>query len=92
MQIGEIKKAAIPYAEKYGVKTMSIFGSYAAGQETASSDIDFLVEFFSTPSIFKVMGLREELMNALNKKVDIVTLPLSRPDLLNVTKSEKIYG
>jgi len=82
----------MPFAQKYGVKSMSIFGSYALGNQTETSDIDFLVEFFSTPSIFKVMGLREELMNALNKNVDIVTLPLPRPDLLDIERSERIYG
>jgi len=30
--------------EKYGVTSISLFGSYARGEETEESDIDFFVE------------------------------------------------
>ncbi|MDR1726581.1 MAG: nucleotidyltransferase domain-containing protein [Acidobacteriota bacterium] len=92
MGIREIKQKTMPFVDKYGLKSVSVFGSYATETQNEDSDVDFLVEFLNTPSIFKVMGLREELKRALNKDVDIVTLPLARPDLLNIGKSERIYG
>ena len=67
MGIQEIKEVSLPFVRKYGIKSLSVFGSYVSGNENENSDIDFLVEFIDTPSIFKVMGLREELKNALHK-------------------------
>jgi len=92
MGLEEIKNKSVPLANKYGLKNMSIFGSYASGEHSENSDIDFLVEFFDVPSILKVMGLREELRRALKKEVDVVTLPLARPGKLSIGKSVRIYG
>jgi hypothetical protein len=39
--IDEIKEKAIPVAREYGVDSMGLFGSYARGEATGSSDIDF---------------------------------------------------
>ena len=88
----EIRHKAMPLIAKYGLKKMSIFGSYASESFNEDSDVDFLVEFFDVPSIFKVMGLREELKRALGKEVDVVTWPLAHPELLKIEKSVKIYG
>ncbi|MBR5914593.1 MAG: nucleotidyltransferase domain-containing protein [Selenomonadaceae bacterium] len=40
----EIKAKAIPIAKKYGVKRLSLFGSYARGEADAQSDLDFLYD------------------------------------------------
>lgn len=61
--------------QKYGVTRAAIFGSYAKGEEKATSDVDLLVQFEKgqTPSYFKMFDFEEELAGRLNKKVDIVT-------------------
>ena len=69
-----------------------MFGSYALGNATEKSDADFLVVFGAkTPSIFKVMGFKEELENRLNTSVDVVTLPLARQDKLSIDKVVNVY-
>ncbi|SJZ64469.1 hypothetical protein SAMN02745116_01039 [Pilibacter termitis] len=41
--IEEIKEKVKPIAKKYHVKEMYLFGSYARGTATDSSDLDFVV-------------------------------------------------
>ncbi len=42
--IEEIKQKSVPIAKKYGVKKFSLFGSYARGEATKNSDLDFFYE------------------------------------------------
>ncbi len=48
--LNEIKKILLEHKqelkEKYKVKSIAIFGSYARGEQTEKSDIDILVEFY----------------------------------------------
>ncbi|MDR1157154.1 MAG: nucleotidyltransferase domain-containing protein [Oscillospiraceae bacterium] len=86
-----MRDRAKPVAKKYNVVSLELFGSYADGTADESSDADFLVLFAApVPSIFKVMGFREELSRSLGLPVDVVTLPLVRPDKLHVSCTEKI--
>ena len=86
-----IREKSLPIARKYQVKRLELFGSYANGNATERSDADFLVEFIAPePSIFAVMGLREELSRSLGKPVDVVTLPLANPARLRIERTERI--
>jgi predicted nucleotidyltransferase len=86
-----IRKRAEPIAKKYNVVSLELFGSYADGTANENSDADFLALFaVPVPSIFKVMGFREELSLSLGLPVDVVTLPLANPDKLRITRTEKI--
>jgi predicted nucleotidyltransferase len=91
LTVETIREKALPIAHKYQVKRLLLFGSYANGNANADSDADFLVEFtLPEPSIFAVMGLREELSRSLGKPVDVVTLPLQRPEYLRFERTEQI--
>lgn len=52
---------------------VSIFGSVARGDDTPSSDIDFLVEFDPGSSLFDLMDLEEALQSLLGVPVDVVS-------------------
>lgn len=56
--------------EKYGVASISLFGSYARGDETDESDIDFFVEM--EPDFFKRCELINYLEEQFRRKVDVV--------------------
>jgi len=91
LQLKEIQKKVIPIARKYDVKQLAIFGSYANGTANEDSDIDFLARFSTpVPSIFAVMGFCEELERTLGVKVDVVTLPITKPERLVIEKTECI--
>ena len=54
----------------YALRTVSIFGSYAEGRATASSDLDLLVEFdHPTVSLIKLNALKYDLEDALGLPV-----------------------
>ncbi len=42
--IKEIQNKTAPIAESYGIKKMSLFGSYARGEATDDSDIDLFID------------------------------------------------
>jgi len=89
----EIHEAVKPLAEKYEIKTVDLFGSYAKQTATENSDVDLLVSFIKpVPSIFEVMGFREEVMIKLSTPVDVVTLPLVRPEKINIEGAINIYA
>lgn len=54
----------------YGVR---VYGSVARGQATATSDVDFLVEFESGRSLFDLGGLVADLEDLLGCSVDVAT-------------------
>ena len=51
---------------------VSLFGSVACGDDTESSDIDFLVEFDDGSSLFDLMDLQEALEQLPGSSVDVV--------------------
>jgi hypothetical protein len=60
------------------VKRISVFGSYARGEETAQSDIDLLValkppHLRPALGLFEVIRLEQELKKELGREVDLVT-------------------
>ena len=67
--LDDIRKITVPIAERYRLKKLSLFGSYARGEASESSDIDFYAEF----GLFRLGNLQNDLEDALRKKVDIVT-------------------
>ena len=54
------------------VRKIGLFGSYARNEQTARSDIDFLVEF-SEPTYDNLLALHEELKNIYGRKIELVT-------------------
>ena len=69
----EIKKDVLPILRKADVTKAALFGSYVRGDNTKNSDIDILVDLPRGKSLFDLVGLKIDLENNLNKKVDVVT-------------------
>ncbi len=60
--------------EKYGIKKIGLFGSYAKGIATEESDIDILVDFdFDKMTFFSDSNLRDYLKRKFHKKVDVIS-------------------
>lgn len=74
-QLLQEKRAEIlNIAAKHGAYNLRIFGSVARGEETETSDIDFLVDYdLEKISPWFPGGLILDLENLLNRKVDVVT-------------------
>jgi len=68
-----------PILFKYGVKKAAIFGSYARGSQTDNSDMDIIVELGKKMSLLDFIGLKLDLEDELNKKVDLVQYKTIKP-------------
>ena len=71
--VEQIKSIATPIARSYGLKSLSLFGSYARGEATDSSDIDMIVDCGAVRSAFQMGGLYADLSEGLGKTLDLVT-------------------
>jgi predicted nucleotidyltransferase len=58
--------------KQYNVKSLGVFGSYVHQKQCPDSDIDILVTFMETPSLFKFIELECYLTDLLDIKVDLV--------------------
>ncbi|KGG79472.1 nucleotidyltransferase [Caloranaerobacter azorensis H53214] len=76
--------------EKYHVKRIGIFGSYARGEQTECSDVDILVEF-SRPIGWEFIDLKYYLEDLLNMKVDLVTVNALKPQIKDKILKEVVY-
>ena len=83
MKVFEIlKKHDVAIKQKYGVKKIGVFGSFARGEGRKDSDIDVLVEFKDSFETFdNYMELKFFLEDLFGRKVDLVTIEALRPQL-----------
>lgn len=66
-------RAAIPRVEqRYGASDVRIFGSVARGDATADSDLDLIVRFEPSRSLFDHGGLVMDLRELLGIRVDVI--------------------
>ena len=78
-------------AQKYGIIKLGLFGSYARGEQTPSSDIDICV-LLEKPSLFKLAGIQYDLKEIFKKEIDLLSLSNSLPkDLINELNKDTIY-
>ena len=73
--LDEIARRIRPVAEKYHLKAVYVFGSYARGDAREDSDIDLLVDLTGAdlPGFFAIGGLYNDLEAALQKEIDLIT-------------------
>ncbi len=74
--VDQIRDIVVPIAEKYALRSVSLFGSYARGTATEESDVDLLLDTEGTElkSLFSLGAVYCDLEDALQKKVDMVTM------------------
>jgi predicted nucleotidyltransferase len=71
--IDDIRNQVADLMRRRGVVRAGIFGSFARGEGTESSDVDFLVEFEHGRSLLDLSGLRLDLTAVLGREVDVAT-------------------
>lgn len=70
--IKQIKDIIMPILSKYSINEVYLFGSYARGDADENSDIDIFCEAGTIKSYISLGKLEDELMDKLNKKVDVI--------------------
>ena len=77
--------------KKHGAKKIEIFGSYARGEQKETSDLDVIVEFEKRKSLLELVGIEQELEDALGIKVDLLTRASISPYLIErIEKESKV--
>ena len=70
--IETLRAHKVEIKERYSVRRIGVFGSYARGEQKATSDIDVLVEF-EKPTFDNFMDLAFYLEELFGRKVDLLT-------------------
>lgn len=72
--LDEIREKIAPIAQKYNIKTVWVFGSYARGEATETSDVDLVVDLGECPlkGVY-VYRIFDEMEAALGLKTDIIS-------------------
>lgn len=70
----EKREEILSIATKYGAFNVRIFGSVARGEDTADSDVDFLVELEPGRNLLDRIALMQDLEDLLERKVDVATV------------------
>jgi predicted nucleotidyltransferase len=67
--------------ERFGVKSLALFGSAARGEAGIASDVDLLVEFDRPVGLLEFIDLKDFLEKLLGRKVDLGTPQSLKPRL-----------
>ena len=73
MTIQDIQKKTTPVFQQYGITYAGLFGSFARGESTDTSDVDIIVKLGKPMGMFQYMKFVDGLESSLRRKVDVVT-------------------
>ena len=91
-EIKQILRQSKPFLkDNYRITEVGIFGSYARGKETESSDVDVIVDYQKPPTLIMLVELKEYLSSLIDMKVDVVTKKGLKPRIKEKVLSEVIY-
>lgn len=65
------REQILKIAAKYGAYNIRVFGSVARGEARDNSDVDFLVEMETGRNLLDRVGLKQDLEELLERRVDI---------------------
>ncbi len=77
--------------QRFGVKSLAVFGSVARGEAGPESDVDILVEFEGRATFDRYMGLKFFLEDLLGTRVDLVTRRALKPRMRPYVEREAVY-
>lgn len=93
MTTQNINAKIIPILKSHAVLKAALFGSVVRREAKNNSDVDLLVELDDTKSLLDLIGLKLELEDTLETKVDVLTYdaihPLFRDTILK--EQQTIY-
>jgi predicted nucleotidyltransferase len=89
--IRKISLAVTPLLKDSGVVRCYLFGSYATGTATPTSDVDLLVDFYpgKEPDLFAFIDLKNILEHRLGKRVDMTTSDALSPYIQSAISQTK---
>ena len=92
LAVADIKSYAAQVAQLFDLKKVSLFGSYASGQNTKESDIDLLVDFGDVVSIYTIAAVKLKMEELTGKGVDVIATPIPEDSILEIEKEILLYA
>ncbi|PKG31149.1 nucleotidyltransferase family protein [Methanoregula sp.] len=90
--IKKLEAAAPAIRSQFGLRKIGIFGSFARGEETRTSDVDVLVDFAEGYATLRnFVGLADRLEALLRRKVDLITVEGIDKYIRNNVEAEVIW-
>lgn len=78
-------------ADKYHLRSLGYFGSYARDEATEDSDVDIVFDT-DAPNLFKTVEMKQDLEELLGRRADVVRLrEAMNPRLKARIEREAIY-
>ncbi|HLP59006.1 MAG TPA: nucleotidyltransferase domain-containing protein [Candidatus Deferrimicrobium sp.] len=89
--LDQLKQYKQQNAQKYGIRQLGIFGSFARSQEKPGSDLDICIQT-AIPNPFTIVHIKEDLESLFRLHVDIVRIREHMNSYLKERiKKESIY-
>lgn len=88
--VEQIRDLTAPIASSYGIRSLSLFGSYARGEATTDSDVDILIDRGTALRGWEIGGLYNDLSEALGKELDMVTVSGADPAFLDKIRKDEV--
>ncbi len=79
--ISLLQKHKPALAERFGVTSLALFGSFARDEATDESDLDILVTFNGPATSRSYFGVQFYIEDLTGRRVDLVTDKALRPEL-----------
>jgi predicted nucleotidyltransferase len=89
-QMRAAREKALEILQRNGIKRAAFFGSIVRGEMTDESDIDILIEFEGRKSLLDLAGLKLDLEDALERRVDLLTYRSLHPLLKDRILAEQV--
>ena len=80
MTIDTIRMLIQPIARKYKIRRISLFGSFARGEEDRLSDVDLLIEGGDFRGLLEFSDMKDRFSEALGRNVDLVMAEAMQKD------------
>lgn len=86
--LAKLKELPPIIATRSKATAIGLFGSFARGEQTATSDIDLLADFAESADVFDVIGLALYLEEIFQRPVDVAPKRALRAELQDTVLDE----
>ena len=88
--VEDIRERIVPIVVKYGINSISLFGSYAKGNAKDGSDLDFVMDKGDLRGLIQYISLVDDLEEEFKCHVDLVSKGSSNKKFLNAIEKDEV--